>query len=481
MAEQPQDVSPRVAISTDKTRAELIIPGEMDRTLLSPEFCQAILQEAGIEINASVRAKVSALVEAFEPGTPSQGSVAEAAPAVHGEPGWIEWFVTEPEEKSGSDADSERVDFYSQSAFIMVEAGQSVGKIHPPTVGEDGRDVYGRSIPAKDGRPANLKLDETIIQEAGGNLLAQTDGVLVREDDRAYVKNVLVVPEYVDFSTGNIDFNGDVIVEKGVRDRFVVEAEGLVQVKGLIEAATIEAGQGLEAPGGFAGRERGTMRVRGDVRARYLDNICGTIGGNLYVEKEVINCDLEIRGSIDCDHSAIIGGTTIVTGEVRIGTVGSGGNVLTEVVLGSVPHLQPLRFRLDSLVEALCAQRDLLTAEQTQINQGTRRLTSQDKERQTEIMFYLMSLESRVTEGHTVQNTLEEKIKSMRTIRMLITRQLYSGSRITVDHQSFDVKKDVKGPITIEQHQREITYRRGNQHPVPLTDIAEVRAVRQAA
>jgi len=477
MADQSHEVSPRVAISTDKTRAELIVPAEMDRNLLSPEFCQAVLQEAGVEINEAVRQRVAALVQAFEPGEESRDVVAVATPARHGEHGRVEWMVREPEVTQAS----ANVDFYSQSAFIMVEAGQVIGRVYEPTVGEDGRDVYGRAIHARDGKAVNLKLDETIIKEASGNLLAQTDGVLIREEEHAFVKNVLIVPEYVDFSTGNIDFNGDVIVERGVRDRFLVAAEGDIHVKGLIEAATIQTSSDLEAMGGFAGRERGRISVKGSVRARYLDNIQGQIGADLMVEREVINCDLEVRGGICCDHAAIIGGCTVVTGEVRIGTVGSGGNVLTEVVLGSVPHLQPLWFRLETLVETLTSQRDLLTAEQTQITQNSRRLTSDQKERQTEIMFYLMSLESKVTEGQTVQERLNEKIKAMRTIKMLVTRQLFSGTRITVDHQSFDVKQDVKGPLTIEQHQREMTYRRGNQHPVPLTDIAEVRAVRAAA
>ncbi len=57
----------------------------------------------------------------------------------------------------------------------------------------------------------------------------------------------------MDFSTGNIDFEGDVRVLKGIRDIFEVRATGNIEVGGLIEASTIDAGGSVFAKGGMAG------------------------------------------------------------------------------------------------------------------------------------------------------------------------------------------------------------------------------------
>ena len=171
----------------------------------------------------------------------------------------------ESEDKSGGESEAEPgpESHCDRSACAMVKLGQNAARIVEPTIDTDSRDVRGRTLTASDGNPTEIKHDETINRNAEGILIALEEGVLIRTADNVFVHKVIVFDQYVDFSTGNIEFTGDVIVRKGVRDCFVIQAGGKVEVGGLIEAATIDCGGDPIARGGFAGREVGTAMVGG--------------------------------------------------------------------------------------------------------------------------------------------------------------------------------------------------------------------------
>ena len=330
--ESPQNL--RVSLASDKSSASLTVPGRPDPKVVPEEAGEAVLREAGVEITARVRQAVAELFQqAHDSEHPVIGEVARATPPADGTDGYIEWTI-DRERDDPSDAEpnatTDKVDYRAMSAFLMVQPSQVLGQIHEHTDGEDGRDVTGKTLPAKAGKPAKLDTDESILIDASGTVIAQQEGVLKRDGTKASIRKLLDVPGYVDYSTGNIDFNGDVTVQQGVRDRFLIKATGDVQVRGLIEAAMIETGRDLLAEGGFAGRERGNARVGRDLIAKYLDNVQGQVFGDLKVDREIINCELTVHGGVSSPSGSIIGGRIRVTDAIHVACIGSGGGVATE-------------------------------------------------------------------------------------------------------------------------------------------------------
>ena len=86
--------------------------------------------------------------------------------------------------------------------------------------------------------------------------------------------------------------------------------------------------------------------------------------GDMEIYREVINCDLVIHGAIRATNGTIIGGKTIVTGSAELVSLGSGAGVSTEIVLGSVPKLEPIAIQLARLTDQLTQKRDTLLNEQ---------------------------------------------------------------------------------------------------------------------
>ncbi len=475
----------RVIISKGHMTAEMMVPAGFARDALSEQMCMSLLQQSGVEISDAVVQAVQEMVAAPPPSGEDQRVVlARATDAQRGDDGHVQWFVSEPnqspaDQPSEQDGDEEgdEVSHYDRSAYLVVKAGDVVGRVVEPTDGVDGRDVLGQTIAAKPGKPVILKNDESVMRDGAGQLIVQIDGVLQRENDSVCVKQLIEVPEYVDFSTGNIDFVGDVIVRQGVRDCFVVKATGNVEVRGLIEAATIDCGGSLVANGGMAGRERGYVQIGGDLRGKYLDNIQGQIGGALEIHREVINCELTIHGAIRSPRGTLIGGKMVVVGAAEWMALGSGAGVATELVLGSVPKLEPIAVELEQLIEALTAKRDEIEAQQKLMKKNTRMMTPADKERQTEIMFEHQIVTAKIAEGLAAQEALTSKIRQLRTVDLTIHKKLFHGTVLTIRNQAFTIREDTRGPLSVYVNSSgEAVYRTSDTNGAPLTKIAELKA-----
>lgn len=471
-----------LVISPDRTSVQLIVPAEFPRHSLSALACTAVLQQHNISVSAEVKHEVEKLVAtAMEESKTFSAVVAREHPPVHGEDGWVEWLVDQKKEEEPSDEHHEgEVCHYSKCTFIMVKPGDVVAVVHPPTVGSDGSDILGKTLAAKDGKPAALDTDDTLIKDGKNRLMAQKEGVLVRSEGKASIREQIEVPEYVDFSTGNIDFKGDVLVQKGVRDKFLVKATGNIEVMGLIEAASIHCGGDLLSRGGFAGREQGHARVGRNLVARYLDNIEAQIAGDLLFEREVINCQIATRGNVKGEHGAIIGGMLQASGTIEVGSIGSGAGVPTEIILGSVPWLEPLESELETITKKAQEQLESLLQEQKRINQAikNKRATSVDKESLTEISFEIGPLTEIMQRSQAVLEILRARIKERRKIELTVCRKLNPGAMLYFENRMFKVHEECKGPLRVLLRGKDLVVQRGDSPPFPLTDIADMKMSR---
>ncbi len=469
----------RVNVAADCSQAELLIPGDFPRVMLNEQFCLAMLKQSGVHVNAQVEQSVRELLTRLPPvGGELRGVVARATPATDGEDGRIEWVQPAPAGESPGAKPAAR-SHYERCALIMVEAGQVVGRVLPPKDGADGQDVLGGTLRARPGKPAQFTHDHTLIRDASDQLIAQCQGVLLRGPEKLAVQPCIEVDKSVDLSTCNLNFPGSILIHQGVRDRVVVKAGGNVEVRGLIEAATVDCEGDLLARGGFAGRERGHARVKGSLYAKYLNNVEGQVGGHLQVDREVINCQLTIHGQVQSPHGAIIGGKAVVTGKTHVGTLGSDGSVPTQLVVGAVPKLEPSAATLAALVVKLREHHDALVAENKRIDQLTgakSRMTSADKERRTEIMYELQSLCTALARGEAALTRVQQAIEQRRTVDVLVELELHQGVVITLRDQSFKISKEVRGPVHIQRQGGDMVFSRQDGATAPLARISEVRA-----
>ncbi len=323
-----EDHGIRAEVSSDAMSVELILPPLLIGDALSDAACRAALREAKVELDESGRAAIVAMIESPPPPGLSERrvTVQRGSPARDGTDGRVEWLVKTAADVAATEA---RIDFYEQHAFAQVQSGQALARVHPPTRAQPGRDVLGRVLRGRDGRPARLTTDNSMQLESDGRLVARIGGAFRHDDRSATVQPLIEIRSAVDFSTGNINFKGDVHVRQGVRDRFKVCATGRIEVSGQIESAVIVSGGDLVARGGMAGHERGSVEVGGSLIARYLNNVHGVVRGWLCVDREIVDCRLEVGGEVDSSRCAMFGGELLLRGSAHLAIVGGASGTRT--------------------------------------------------------------------------------------------------------------------------------------------------------
>lgn len=429
----------RVVVGGRNLTAEVIVPPVAEAADLTPDDIADALRDKEVEVTPDVLERVADALDSLVPGRELRAVVAEATSAVHGEDGYIEWYVGEDAREpdpppSDTDDDEPEPDpdndltHYERTSLVIVNEGQTIARVIAPTDGTDGRDVKGRTLPAKPGQPVRLRCDDSIEIHADGAAVARSDGVLSQSLGRWAIRPHLLIPGYVDFSTGNIDFSGDIEVVRGIRDCFVVRAEGNLQVLGLVEAATLETGGNLHVHAGVAARERGSVKVGGDLEGRYFDAAHIEVGGALRVTRELINCTTLVHGPVESPGATMIGGILTAAGPARLAVVGSRGGAKTRIVLGSVPKITAKIAQADRVIEAL-------ERRMNELQPG--------KERD--------DASSQLESIRTKRDQLADAARDLRVVDLWVSLTIHHATEIVVDNRVHRIAHDLQGPIVIKQ------------------------------
>jgi len=351
---------------------------------------------------------------------------------------------------SDPDLDSaEAMDFRSQSAFIFVEQGQEIATLIPPTDGLDGQDVFGSTIPAKSGRPCPIELGDGLEVDGDQIVRATVDGVLRHSPIRIMVDETLKISESVDYSTGNIDFAGDVEVGDQVRDCFVVDSGGSVSIRGLVEAATVRARKELKLSGGMAGREKGEFFAGGGLHARYIDRTKGVVYSVCVIEKEMNSCDLTVFGAVESPNAAMRGGRCSATMGVTIGTLGGPGGIATEVYIGNLPEPTALIARTLGLIQEL---EGAAAEAKTRLEQLVAANATVSKSLQKELDAINGEIKTHDDRLDAVRNralALTNRVLESTDCSVKILRKVCPGVRIWFPGFQVEVREEIKGPIAI--------------------------------
>ena len=466
--------SVQVKISDDRCVAELIVPRGLIRSDINADACLEALRRARIEMTPEVTQAVEQLLAAKPEGDADwRGVVAVGTPAERGLDGEIVWPVT----KEVVDETAERVDHYARSAFRVIEQGGTVAEIRSPTGGKDGRDVHGKLIPGIIGDPAEIRFDQTVDRTPDGKLLAKKAGVVIRHEDFVCVRALIEVPGHVDFSVGNIDFNGDVRVKGGVRDRFVIKATGSVSVGELIEAATIECGGTLLSQGGMAGRMQGKISVGGDLIIRYLDQVTGEVRGNLVTDREIANCDLVVHGDVRAQRASIIGGRMTPVSAIAIGTLGSPAGVPTEIHMGRVPALEAKVEQLHASLVELKRQRKLFVTATAELEAKGPSIGDVGREKLDKLYGATDTIDEKMEQVAALCTRLGQQIEQNRKFDLTVGQMICQGTVLFIKDLAYEFRERMSGGAMVTcDATGKPKIGGGRKGGVPLGDLTTVRS-----
>lgn len=476
------DEAIRVEVRNNRMEAFLIIKPGLDLESLDEEICKAFVCAEGVILTTNVEEAINEAVEAYvkNPSEELKMCIAVGAPPEPGVDGSLEWMDGYDPTAFGSCGESEtdedgNVDFYSTSHFRMACEGDHIATVREPTLGVDGTAVDGGVVQAPLGKSCSIRTDQSVSILEDGTVVANQAGLIDYDGSCIRVLEVLEVPDYVDFSTGNITFDGSITIQKGIRDCFKVRCSDDLTVRGLVEAAHLEVGGNAVLSRGMAGREKGTFLVRGNMEARYLEGVSGRVISDLEVEKEIVNCQLIVGCSLRILNGSLIGGCTRVGQSMEVDVIGSGPGVPTTVSIGDIPKLTECLEALEKLLPAVEDRRDAAAEELQMLSSAMGRLSPFDRERLTEAQFELSEWEHRQTDLLSKKDEifaiLDKKVKPT----ILINKFLHADSIIFVRGQGVKVLTALKGPVQIETnaHGEAVVVDMVSKEACPLADFGE--------
>ncbi len=273
--------------------------------------------------------------------------VAMAKKPVAGKPGTIDYKV-DTNRHYKVDIKSDKVDYREQMQVESVKNGQVLAEIILPTEGIDGMSIMGQALPARDGKPAQIKCGKN-VELMGDNIVATSDGIVSKLGDIISVSPVYEVSGALDMKVGNIDFNGAVVINGDVGDEFSIKAGGDIHIAGVVGKSNIISQGNVVINGGFNGKEKGVIIANGDVDIKYVNHGNIRSKGNVVVKKEINNSNVFCLGEIEISRGSILGGTVMALQGVKVAHLGSEMGVKTTVIVGTHYELFALEEKLMGL------------------------------------------------------------------------------------------------------------------------------------
>ena len=287
-----------------------------DRDRVTLAAAEQWLEENGVVEGIRREGLEAAVAKAQAGGDPDMTTTAVGTEPIRGEDAQLELMV-DTERNAGRVMEDGSIDFHEVNFVPNVRAGQMVAGMTPPAPGTPGRDVKGNEVAAEAGAESEVQPGANISMRESGDvtlLYAETDGLCRVSDTEILVTDVLTIDGDIDFSTGNLRFNGEVLVRGSVNASFSVKADGDITVTGTVEAGSEVVSRRNVAVGrGIVGRKARVV-AGGSVQSQF-------------VQDATVACDRDLSLGNYAQHAELRSGGRIhiSRGEGRLGGCLMGG------------------------------------------------------------------------------------------------------------------------------------------------------------
>lgn len=251
--------------------------------------------------------------------------LAQGQEVIQGSDAKIEYFFETNTNARPKQHEDGSVDYHSLDMINHVKQGDELARLTKEIQGTSGYDVLGNEVKPKDVKKLQFSYGNNIsLSEDETELIAEVTGHVSLIGGKVFVSNIYEVPADVDASTGDIRYNGNVLIKGNVISGYKVESDGDIIVNGIVEGAVLIAGGQIVLKRGMNGMGRGVLHSGSNIISKFLENCTVHAGG--YVETECIL------------HSHVTAGSDInVNGKKGFVTGGGvkAGHLISAKIIGS--------------------------------------------------------------------------------------------------------------------------------------------------
>ncbi len=451
-----------IHISSDEMSALLSISGRGKEfpTLLEIENA---LKDAGVV--SGIDQKVLKALEGDKAAV-HELVIARGLDVIPSESDSIKWILDISDKNRPKINIDGKADFKRLQQFKQVVQGDHILTLVRGPLGVPGKTVTGLEIPVPAAEePLAIPAGKnTQVSDDGLTLSAAIDGVAMLKDGKVVIDNVYHIHGDVDFSTGNVNYQGTVMVDGDVRSGFRVEATDSIYIHGSVEASEIYSKNGsIVIQNGILGRNRAKILAGDDLNCGFMQDTTASVKNDVIIKHYAINSNITSGGKIIAveNEGLIRGGKTVAEKGIELLVAGSERNILTEMVLTrsdmgeEQSKLWQAKIRLAEEYQRLDSLRKRLEF----LELLRKRLSSISTEREKELAELrkgIKKAEALVEETRAATETLTQDMMAQSPEHAIkIRERLHRKVTVTIGHKKY-FSTPIKGRVNIFRKDEEL-------------------------
>ena len=459
-----------VPLGTDRERVEVRISEDaleayvtlwMEPECFLPANRAALIREVALALRkAAVTYGVLSEVFAGEIRYGTECLIARGKAPVPGE----DATVTMIELMTGSPEviDDGTVNHYEMNLIQRVKEGDWLGERVEPLPGIPGTDVCGRSVPPSSGVSTPLRYERSSVREEvlpGKTVLrARKAGAVFYRGDVVGVYDFLEVAGNVDFSTGNIDYDGYLSVKGTVDDHFSVAAERDIEILGEYGVGgadeIVSRAGNIYIRGGIAGKGQAVIRCQKNLYVKYLSDVTVECAGSVFIGFYAMNSHIRARQIIvDSPRGRIAGGHCEAEIRIEAAELGNRSETRTDIRVVGFDR-DALRKEYERVVQSMDEGRK----EMSRLKQKLRLFdsafqTQQQQQEQTALRDQLEALKERLKDVEFEYKSLADHLRTPGEGAVIVKKHVYGNVHLQL--------KDKAEAIRDERNLTTFVYRGG--------------------
>lgn len=377
---------------------------------------------------------------------------------VNGADGRIEYAFPLEFKMTPKEIDGNKIDYKDLQMIFSVCKGDIIARKIPPTPGEAGCTITGKTIPAKPGKDILLSAGRNAqLSEDSLSILSLIDGQPILKGNTVFVEPVLLVQDDVDYSIGNIDFKGSVKILGSVTSGFSVKATENIEIDGVVEDCFIEAGRDIHIKGGVLGAEKGSIIAGRDIHMSFVENCHIEAARNIFVG-DVLNSQISAGDTIDVilGKGRVFGGKLNARNLVVTNILGSGAAEKTQVSVGFEPKtIEKLKNLKETLTKVKHTHDEIQKHIGTLEKLNTISVLPEEKEilykrlvmTEEELRHQVEELKGKI---EMIESTMTKAVQPLVKIR----KTCYPNVRITIGRLVFDCFEEYNSAVFHEENNK---------------------------
>jgi len=363
----------------------LAVSHELQRQKIVYGIDEKAITKSVDSCNTNQTSQASIVIARGRPPTPGKDATAEFT------------FDTTPKYEDFIILPDGRIDYHRRRKIPFVKKQEVLATLIPAQAGVEGETVLGSKISAPKGDEVTLYAGSNVSFDPEQKaFIATIDGQPALNKNILHVYHHFHVPADVDYSSGNISFDGNVTIHGNVRPGFSVEATGDIEIKKSIDCGNVSAGRDLIVSGGIISNATSSVKAGRNVTCQYMQNAKVEALGDISVGDSIIHSDIHSTGKVVLSNGKgkIVGGTVrarlSITAKVLGGDIGTpteinaGNNFLIDkkriefkkAIDFCDTNIAKIQAILTPLVKALRQKAEIDPVQRQRLQQITRKLKS---------------------------------------------------------------------------------------------------------